>query len=100
MFTLHNVHDGEVVYQKSIIIIGRYDSRNVSDGHVQIETSNEGGRQTFPTHRWPVCDGWFKCLVILSPGKNVIQLRIAGDSEDTTKASQSTLVSCYAITPR
>ncbi|KAK7228199.1 hypothetical protein V2G26_000369 [Clonostachys chloroleuca] len=81
MFTLHNIRDGEVVHQKSLLLIGRYNSPRDRDGHVQVQTANEAGRQTFPTHSWPVCDGWFKCLAILSPGKNIIHLRVAGGGD-------------------
>ncbi|CAH0054250.1 unnamed protein product [Clonostachys solani] len=74
MFKLHNVNDGEDIYQRCLLIAGQCEASNQQDTFVQVNTTNEVGIETFPSHRWPLCGGWFKCLVLLTPGKNILPL--------------------------
>lgn len=86
MFKLHNINDGEDIYQRCLLITGQCEESNQQDTFVQVNTTNESGIETFPSHRWPLCGGWFKCLVLLTPGKNIVKLS-TGDGEHTTEAS-------------
>lgn len=86
MFKLHNVNDGEDIYQRCLLITGQCEASNQQDTFVQVNTTNEVGIETFPSHRWPLCGGWFKCLVLLTPGKNIVKLS-TGDGQHTTEAS-------------
>ncbi|VUC33073.1 unnamed protein product [Clonostachys rosea] len=74
MFTLDNVHNGEDIHQRCLLITGQCQASNQQDTFMQVNTTNEFGIETFPSHRWPLCGGWFKCLVLLAPGKNILSV--------------------------
>uniref|UniRef100_A0A8H7N707 Uncharacterized protein n=1 Tax=Bionectria ochroleuca TaxID=29856 RepID=A0A8H7N707_BIOOC len=84
MFKFHNINDGEDIYQRCLLITGQCEASNQQDSFVQVDTTNESGIETFPSHRWPLCGGWFKCLVLLTPGKNIVKLS-TGNGEHTTE---------------
>lgn len=44
------------------------------DDHITISIQDAGRAHTFPIQRWPVSQGQFKALVILSPGENLLTL--------------------------
>ncbi|KAK3386197.1 putative peptidase family-domain-containing protein [Podospora didyma] len=70
MFKLANIQDGNEVFQRCLLVRGH---ANVDGGDsVSVETKNEAGRIIFPRQRWPMCQGWFKALLMLSPGQNTI----------------------------
>lgn len=68
MLTVDNIQDGEEVYQRCVLITGRIDA--FEDSHVQISTLSNTGKTLFPDQQWPTCEGYFKALVMLSPGNN------------------------------
>lgn len=88
MFALDNVQDGEVVYQRCVLVTGRCEaSSQKRDAHVRIETQDDAGRALFPEQQWPMCNGWFKALLILTPGENIIN--IASGQDDSHKKTVS-----------
>ncbi|CAG9986366.1 unnamed protein product [Clonostachys byssicola] len=74
MFTIENVKNGEIVHQMSLLIKGFSDNCRIAHTSIlvsvsaEIERSTGGGRK----QEWPMSRGYFKALVILSPGKNDI----------------------------
>lgn len=75
MFTLDNVSDGEVVHQRCVLVTGRCAAKDEkSPAYVSIETKDSAGLALFPEQRWPMCQGWFKALLILTPGENLINI--------------------------
>ncbi|KAK4223345.1 metallopeptidase [Podospora fimiseda] len=89
MFELFNfvLSDGKVedVYQRSLIVSGRCTSKaalDKTDGYVTVDTSDQSDNQTFPSQRWPMCNGYFKALVLLSPGLNKVIVTSGYDVED------------------
>ena len=82
MLSLNNIEDGEEVYQRCVLVTGK--CRNApEDGHVAVSTLTEGGKTIFPDQQWPMYQGHFKALLLLSPGNNKIILRAAHDSHTT-----------------
>ncbi|KAI5465037.1 putative peptidase family-domain-containing protein [Mariannaea sp. PMI_226] len=89
MFTIDNIQDGEVVHQRCLLITGQCKGfEKVNDGFVQVETKGEGESINFPTQRWPLCHGWFKSLVILQSGENIINF-IADSSSSSSSSKES-----------
>ncbi len=84
MISLTNIEDGEEVYQRCLLISGRCDDALPED-FIEVDTKNEAGDPSFPEQRWPVCQGWFKVLVMLSPGANAISLRCGHSAAHTTE---------------
>jgi hypothetical protein len=78
MFTLNNIQDGEEVYQRCVLISGKCLSDVKPDDHVVVETKNEAGELVFPDQRWPMYQGVFKALVMLTPGPNTIIFKSDG----------------------
>ncbi|POS69626.1 metallopeptidase [Diaporthe helianthi] len=75
MFTLNNIRDGEVVHQRCVLVTGRCEANGEKrNTYVCIETKDGAGRDIFPEQRWPMCQGWFKALLILTPGENLIDI--------------------------
>lgn len=79
-----NVNSGETVHQRVLLLFGRIgnDQSPVVNGNIIIHHHLEGA--TFPSTQWPVSQSYFKALVHLTPGTNVIRLEF-GDGR--TKAS-------------
>ncbi|KAK3989066.1 metallopeptidase [Cladorrhinum sp. PSN332] len=89
MFELFNfvLSPGKVedVYQRSLIVSGRCTSEAALeklDGYVNVETLDQSNNLSFPAQRWPMCNGYFKALVLLSPGLNRVIVTLAYDAED------------------
>ncbi|KAH7009970.1 zinc metallo proteinase [Ilyonectria destructans] len=92
MFTFENIQDHEVVHQRCVLISGRCETATEgSDSFVQIETKANGDNISFPTQKWPMSHGWFKALVILTPGENAISI-ISTENE-----SHSTVINLQYI---
>lgn len=90
MFTLDNVQDGEVVYQRSVLITGRCEATaQKRSAYVRVETKDEADRALFPEQQWPMCDGWFKALLILTPGENIINITSGQDDSHKKTVSLS-----------
>ncbi|KAK4147361.1 putative peptidase family-domain-containing protein [Dichotomopilus funicola] len=72
------------VYQRCILVSGTCSttsSLEQDEGSVVVNVSDDGGQPLFSEQRWPMCQGNFKALVLLSPGPNKITV--------TTKDSDS-----------
>ncbi|KAJ9262681.1 hypothetical protein DTO195F2_3402 [Paecilomyces variotii] len=75
-FQLENIVDGETVHQRCVLLIGQCPSRDGEKaGYSEIEsisisTADGLGSRSFPVQSWPIAQGRFKALVILSPGPN------------------------------
>lgn len=90
MFALDNVKDGEVVYQRCVLVTGRCEAApQKSSAHVRIETHDDGGHVLFPEQQWPMCRGWFKALLILTPGENIISITSGQDDSHKKSVSQA-----------
>lgn len=75
MFTLDNIRDGEVVHQRCVLVTGRCEASDENGNNcVRIETKDGAGRVLFPEQQWPMCQGWFKALLILTPGENLVYI--------------------------
>ena len=75
MFSFDNIQNGEEVYQRCVLITGRCENieqAGSSEPCVSVTTSSPSGESTFPEQRWPICQGWFKALVLLNPGANTL----------------------------
>ncbi|KAK7698082.1 hypothetical protein SLS64_012856 [Diaporthe eres] len=79
MFALDNVHDGEVVYQRCVLVTGRCEASQKRGAYVRIETKDDAGADLFPEQQWPLSLGWFKALLILTPGENIITITSGQD---------------------
>lgn len=94
MFALDNVQDGEVVYQRCVLVTGRCEASQKRGAYVRIETKDDAGADLFPEQQWPMCLGWFKALLILTPGENIITITSGQDDshkKSVSHASQATL---------
>lgn len=94
MFALDNVKDGEVVYQRCVLVTGRCEASQNRDAYVRIETTDDAGAALFPEQQWPMCLGWFKALLILTPGENIITITSGQDGshkKSVSQVSQATL---------
>lgn len=80
MFTLDNVHDGDVIHQRCVLVTGRCEAiAEKSSAYVRIETKDDADHALFPEQRWPMSHGWFKALLILTPGENFINITSGDD---------------------
>ncbi|KAH7126158.1 zinc metallo proteinase [Dactylonectria macrodidyma] len=85
MFTFENIQDQEVVHQRCVLISGRCEtSSESSDAFIKVETKTNGDNDSFPTQSWPMSHGWFKALVILSPGENALHITSSEDESHST----------------
>ncbi|KAF2662038.1 hypothetical protein K491DRAFT_646722 [Lophiostoma macrostomum CBS 122681] len=75
-----NLLDGETVYQRCLLLTGTCGSTRAEEDTITITTTGADGVEAFPEQSWPVAQGSFKALVILSPGLNT--LRIHHDDVD------------------
>ncbi|KAL2134850.1 hypothetical protein VTI74DRAFT_10656 [Chaetomium olivicolor] len=83
MFTLDNFETGQHtavqdVYQRCVLLSGKCSSSAAldnDDGYIVVETRDDAGYPSFPEQRWPMCRGYFKALVLLSPGTNKVVIR-------------------------
>ncbi|KAK0636797.1 putative peptidase family-domain-containing protein [Bombardia bombarda] len=76
MIKVDNINDGDEVFQRCVLVTGRLQDEESND-HVVVETLNETGETIFPKQQWPMCQGYFKALVMLSPGQNKPPLHLA-----------------------
>lgn len=74
MVFLDNIQDGEQVHQRCVLVRGRV--HHAINNSVQVSISDEAGATTFPGQRWPVCQGIFRVMLMLSPGTNVVQFKV------------------------
>jgi hypothetical protein len=88
MFELDNFTAGEgstvqEVYQRCILVSGKCNTTTACDndeGYVVVETKDDADQPLFPEQRWPMCRGYFKALVLLSPGLNRVIISSAQDA--------------------
>jgi hypothetical protein len=99
MFTLHNIQDGDEVYQRCVLVSGHVNSF-AEEGHVSIETRSASGNPVFPAQQWPVCRGTFKALLMLTPGENTVMLSPSHVADINTPVStgMGTSSASYACT--
>ncbi|KFY47791.1 hypothetical protein V496_10441 [Pseudogymnoascus sp. VKM F-4515 (FW-2607)] len=72
---LHNIVDGETVHQRAVVISGtcRISDNSIED-YLIVKSADYVGKESFPVQNWPVFEGHFKVLIILSPGANFISI--------------------------
>ncbi|KAE8449912.1 hypothetical protein EG329_007389 [Mollisiaceae sp. DMI_Dod_QoI] len=73
--SLTNISDGEIVHQRAVILIGQCQTNNIDDDFLTIHMKDLANLPSFPIQNWPVSQGHFKSLVILSPGTNNLTLQ-------------------------
>lgn len=71
---LDNISDGETVHQRCVLISGRCTSYKDGEDFLSISTLVAYGSEAFPVQNWPVAQGNFKAMIILSPGSNKLIL--------------------------
>lgn len=103
MLSLDNLSDGEVIIQRALLVHGRcppaLDDDSL-DSHVIVRqtvpgavTATDGTRDKsdkpweFPEQRWPMCRGYFKALIILSPGPNNLSFQSSQDERHSISVS-------------
>ncbi|OBT74008.1 hypothetical protein VF21_05971 [Pseudogymnoascus sp. 05NY08] len=80
---LHNIANGETVHQRAVIISGTCRTSDDSvDDYLIVKSTDYVGKESFPVQNWPVFEGHFKVLVILSPGTNLLLLEHHYGSSD------------------
>lgn len=84
-FTFDNIQDAEEVYQRCVLVTGRCHRTTAHDAFVEVQTRNKGDQTTFPAQRWPMCQGYFRALVHLTPGRNYLYFS-AEDSQAKCEA--------------
>ncbi|KAH7351342.1 zinc metallo proteinase [Rhexocercosporidium sp. MPI-PUGE-AT-0058] len=70
--SLDNITDGETIYQRALIIIGKCLDSGSTEDFLVITSTDPAQVTSFPTQNWPISEGRFKALVILSPGENIL----------------------------
>ncbi|KAK1561719.1 zinc metallo proteinase [Colletotrichum navitas] len=90
--TIENLHDGETVHERCIIIKGYYTTTMPWNDFITI-SSSDGNTKTFPSQTWPLVASCFKAMALLSPGRNI--LTITRCSTDTENPAPSTLTLNY-----
>lgn len=94
MFTLENVQDGEVVHQRCVLVTGRCEANQKRSAYVRIETKDDAGSALFPEQQWPMCHGWFKALLVLTSGENIINITSGQDDSHKTSVSKTSQSLC------
>ncbi|KAK3905150.1 putative peptidase family-domain-containing protein [Staphylotrichum tortipilum] len=65
------------VYQRCVLVSGKCNTNAAiknDDGHVVVTVKDSAGASLFPEQQWPMCQGYFKALVLLSPGLNKVTI--------------------------
>ncbi|KAH6618252.1 zinc metallo proteinase [Chaetomium sp. MPI-SDFR-AT-0129] len=65
------------VYQRCILVSGTCSTKSSleqDEGSVLVNVADGAGQPLFSEQRWPMCQGSFKALVLLSPGPNKITI--------------------------
>ena len=106
LFTIDNVSSGETVHQRCVLLKGHINHTlhgpSLND-HVTITTTSPHGLPLFPSQTWPVAaSGHFKVLLMLTPGSNMITLKLpsevvasAADAVSELPPSSSSLIVTY-----
>ena len=80
--TFANISDLEVVHQRCVLISGSLSGPvDPSKTALEVLTLGENGAYVFPKQYWPISDGHFKALVILTPGKNSLVFSLGDESK-------------------
>ncbi|KAK4238137.1 putative peptidase family-domain-containing protein [Achaetomium macrosporum] len=86
-FSLGQGHVHEV-YQRCILVSGKCDAaiaQEKDDGYVVVEVKDDANQSSFPEQRWPICRGYFKALVLISPGLNRVIINTIQDNDGPTE---------------
>ncbi|KAG9255154.1 putative peptidase family-domain-containing protein [Emericellopsis atlantica] len=95
MFTFDNITDGETVHQRAVLVTGTCQGLNANEETVKIiiKTGPPGNNVTFPESVWPVSnEGYFKTLVLVSPGENVVVFGAGAHETETPPLHLAILV--------
>ncbi|KAK4173667.1 putative peptidase family-domain-containing protein [Triangularia setosa] len=81
MFTLDNFKTGvvEQVYQRCILITGTTDT---TTDHILLKSESRRNKPAELEQQWPVSNGHFKALVLLTPGMNTVSLTSNKNDDD------------------
>jgi hypothetical protein len=82
MIEVHNFAvGGEVseVYQRCVLVSGKVHcgsqvALEKADSYITTQVLDDNKQPLFPQQRWPMHHGYFKALVLLSPGRNTVSL--------------------------
>ncbi|KAJ4991179.1 hypothetical protein SVAN01_03307 [Stagonosporopsis vannaccii] len=70
---LTNVEDGETIHQRCLLVTGTCLSEG-SEDYISVKTNGADDLESFPEQTWPVHSGFFKALIMLSPGSNKVEI--------------------------
>ncbi|KAH7324142.1 putative peptidase family-domain-containing protein [Stachybotrys elegans] len=86
MFTFQNIEAGETVHQRCVLLYGHYDGPSAQDhsNFIRVQTKDEVDEEVFPEQRWLLSHGWFKALVMLSPGDNKLVFYVGNEDQEAT----------------
>lgn len=78
--------------QRSILVLGTCAAVSGETDYSGVYTSNSDGRTIWPYQTWPVAEGEFKALCILSPGENLLSF---GHYHNGKKISNTRMILTY-----
>lgn len=70
--------------QRCLLITGTCVSNSGSEDFISIKTIGSNNIEIFPEQTWPIHSGYFKALVMLSPGSNTLEVFHMQHSKQTT----------------
>lgn len=70
---IHNIEDGETVHQRCVLLIGQCQAFGSGDDFLSVKVV-DGFGAFFPVQNWPVSDGHWRALVLLSSGTNHVTI--------------------------
>lgn len=85
---VENVENGETIHQRCLLIKGRGSPSQEYNEYLSVAVTDSFGIAS-PPQTWPMSQGYFKALVLLSPGNNTIKL----ERHHNGTAMQSTTLS-------
>lgn len=97
VFTFDNIQDAEEVYQRCVLITGRCHKSTSDEAFVEIQSRNKGDETTFPNQRWPMCQGYFRALVYLTPGRNYLFFKGQDTKGNCDSQGKVCLWSCRSL---
>lgn len=84
--------EAQEVHQRCILVSSKCNTAPAcerDDGYVVVQVTDDAGQPLFPEQRWPIRRGYFKALVLLSPGRN--NITITPDQDGACRAQVPTM---------
>lgn len=71
---IENVDSGETIHQRCLLIKGRSSLFEAFGDYISVTVTDAFGMSS-PSQTWPMSQGYFKSLVLLTPGNNTVKLQ-------------------------